>query len=249
MVVDLGRSAAQRPSNGRQTGAAGAAPERTPAAGRRAPGPGGQPGGGGSALGDLAVLRPGGADKNAREAAEGPGRSQAGERDFATLLRNGALESGSPENREAPTGPPPPSLLRAFQERLIPEFVRHTGIILKEGGSGEIRLLLRPESLGSVRIRLVLGETSLEGRIVVENSTVKDLVEASLDHLRQALRAGGFQSASLEVAVGHRQFGDSAETPVPVARIEGVGSRELEAAVPQLLELITAEATLVNLFA
>jgi len=196
----------------------------------------------------LAVLRPEGADRNAREAAEGAGRPQAGERDFATLLRTGAVESGPPEKGEAPTGPPP-SLLRAFQERLIPEFVRHTGIILKEGGSGEIRLLLRPESLGSVRIRLALGETSLEGRIVVENSTVKDLVEASLDHLRQALRAGGFQSASLEVAVGHRQFGDSAETPVPVARIEGVGSRELEAAVPQLLELITAEATLVNLFA
>jgi len=35
--------------------------------------------------------------------------------------------------------------------------VKHTGIILKEGGEGEIRLHLRPESLGSVRIRLAMG--------------------------------------------------------------------------------------------
>jgi flagellar hook-length control protein FliK len=171
------------------------------------------------------------------------------ERDFAALLRSFSAERGTPaeaqQTSEAHRAPPS---LRSFQERLIPEVLRHTGIILREGGSGEIRLLLKPESLGSVRIRLALSESSLEGRIVVENSTVKDLMDASLEHLKQALREGGFQSASLEVAVGGRQNGHQADGPVQVARIGGAGPRELEAAVPPLIELISMESSVVNLF-
>jgi flagellar hook-length control protein FliK len=171
------------------------------------------------------------------------------ERDFAALLRSFSAERGTPaeaqQTSEAHRASPS---LRSFQERLIPEVLRHTGIILREGGSGEIRLILKPESLGSVRIRLALSESSLEGRIVVENSTVKDLMDASLEHLKQALREGGFQSASLEVAVGGRQNGHQADGPVQVARIGGAGPRELEAAVPPLIELISMESSVVNLF-
>jgi flagellar hook-length control protein FliK len=164
------------------------------------------------------------------------------------LLKGHASDrSQALDARQASDLPKSAPSLKTFQERFVPEVLRHTGIILKEGGSGEIRLLLRPEGLGSVRIRLALSETSLEGRIVVENSTVKDLMDGSLEHLKQALREGGFQTASLEVAVDSRHDSHPEQGATPVTRVPGAGSRELEQAVPPLLELISAEPSLVNL--
>jgi flagellar hook-length control protein FliK len=196
---------------------------------------------------------------NSNEAAAGKGapgkagreevqRSPAGpDKDFATLLKAHTDRSFQADGQHAAEAQKTAPSLKTFQERFIPEVLRHTGIILKDGGSGEIRLLLKPESLGSVRIRLALSETSLEGRIVVENSTVKELLDGTLEHLKQALREGGFQSASLEVAVDSRHDNHPEQGAVPVARVAGDGTRELEHAVPPLVELISAEPSLVNL--
>lgn len=198
--------------------------------------------------GEAAEGKNGTAGKGLAAASEDMRRSpSAAEREFLTLLKSHSAERGDPATPQGGDSQKAAPSLRTFQERLVPEVLRHTGIILREGGSGEIRLLLKPESLGAVRIRLSLGESSLEGRIVVENNTVKDLMEASLEHLKQALRDGGFQSASLEVTVGNRQNGYQAESPAPDARVEGAGSRELEAAVAPLMELISLEPSLINL--
>jgi len=88
-----------------------------------------------------------------------------------------------------------------LQERLLPEIAHQAGIILRDGGEGEIRLVLKPEHLGSVRIRLHLGESSLEGRIVVDNSNVKELLESNLEGLKSALRQEGYATANIDVTV------------------------------------------------
>jgi flagellar hook-length control protein FliK len=140
--------------------------------------------------------------------------------------------------------------LRSFQERVVPEMVRQIGIILKEGNTGEIRLVLRPEHLGQVRVRLSLGESSLEGRIVVENNSVKELLEAGLDSLKNALRQEGFQTASLDVSVGnHRSWEEAAATPGPeeVGRARHV-SDEFDRAVPVVVDW-GAGSGLVNIYA
>ena len=200
------------------------------------------------ASGEAAEGGNGRAGKGLVAASEEARRSpSSAEREFLTLLKGHSAERGDPGSPQGGDGQKSAPSLRTFQERLVPEVVRHTGIILREGGSGEIRLLLKPESLGAVRIRLSLGESSLEGRIVVENNTVKDLMEASLEHLKQALRAGGFQSAALEVTVGNRHNGHQAESPPSVVRVAGAGYRELEAAVAPLMELISLEPSLINL--
>ena len=136
-----------------------------------------------------------------------------------------------------------------FEQRFIPEVVKQTGIILKSGGNGEIRLVLKPENLGSIRIRLALSESSLAGRIVVDNNSVKELVESSLDNLKNALRMEGYQT-NLEVSVGHRRSwsGDEQDQTQPSGRLAGGGSEEFEKAIPLFLEM-SPDYELVNLFA
>jgi hypothetical protein len=88
------------------------------------------------------------------------------------------------------------------------DIVKTAAIILRDGG-GEIRLTLKPESLGSVRIRLRLADNGIEGRIVVDNAAVKQTFDAGLDALARAFTAEGFQTSSLEVAVSGGQAGDA----------------------------------------
>jgi flagellar hook-length control protein FliK len=101
-----------------------------------------------------------------------------------------------------------------FQETLRSEFVRRAGIIVRDGG-GELRLILKPESLGSVRINLNLSGNHIEGRIIVENNTVKEMFESQLTNLSQAFKEDGFESTALEVAVGGRQGRRSSKEPDP----------------------------------
>jgi flagellar hook-length control protein FliK len=126
---------------------------------------------------------------------------------------------------------------QALQEHLVPEIVRQASIILKDGGEGEIRLVLKPEHLGSVRIRLQLGESSLEGRIVVDNSNVKELLEAHLEQLKGALRQEGYASANIDVTVSGGGSGRREPPPEPVlAEVSGRTSG-FERATPAALDL------------
>jgi len=108
-------------------------------------------------------------------------------------FESGELKSGS-ETGSTSSG--------AFRRLFIPEIVQQSRIILKDGGKGEIRLILKPESLGMVRIRINIQDNSIEGRILVENNSVRELFEGNLEHLKNALRSEGFGTAALEVAVG-----------------------------------------------
>jgi flagellar hook-length control protein FliK len=160
-------------------------------------------------------------------------------KDFGALLRGAG--SHAPADKA-----PVEAVLRGLPERVLPEIVRQTGIILREGNSGEIRLVLRPEHLGSVRVRLTLGESSLEGRIVVENHSVKEILEAGLDELKQALRQEGFQTASLDVSVADRRSGQDAAFGPPEAGPVRRVSEQFDRAVPVVLDLGSG---LVNVYA
>jgi len=81
------------------------------------------------------------------------------------------------------------------------EMVKHTGLILKDGGGGEIHLVLKPESLGSVRVRLNLDDNHIVGKIIVDNNTVKQIMEENLGHLETALQQNGYQAAAFDVSV------------------------------------------------
>ena len=89
------------------------------------------------------------------------------------------LHSGG--NRNNPPGENPPAqggpsqafenlLARELHQNLNGDIVRHASIILRDGGEGTIRLSLKPESLGNVKIHLEMAENKIAGRIIVESN-------------------------------------------------------------------------------
>lgn len=121
-----------------------------------------------------------------------------------------------------------PSAPGRFSEILRDEVVRHASVVMRNGGDGEIRLVLRPESLGEVRIRMKVVDDSIEGRIVVQNAEARALFQENLDTLEAALREQGFQNASLDVSVsdGDRRRPE-AEASMPAAS-RSLAAEELE---------------------
>ena len=158
------------------------------------------------------------------------------------------LSAEAPQKAAASAAAPAQTALERLQDMAGSELLRATNLVLKDGG-GEIRLVLKPESLGSVRIRMNIVDNAIEGRIIVDSSAVKQAVDGSIDALRRALTAEGFQTGSLQVSVG----GQNAETggrkeqdwqPQPVRRIaaQGFGSN-----VPGV-ENVSLGDLLVNVF-
>jgi hypothetical protein len=91
-------------------------------------------------------------------------------------------------------------LARELHENLNGDIVRHASVMLRDGGEGTIRLSLRPETLGSVKIRLEITENKIAGHIIVESDEAFRAFEQELHSLEQSFRDSGFDGASFEMA-------------------------------------------------
>jgi flagellar hook-length control protein FliK len=115
-------------------------------------------------------------------------------------LSSGTLAPGKAEGGRAP------DFQSALAERLRDvwngDIVQSAHIVLKDGDSGTIRLQLKPESLGNVKIELNLSDNNISGKIVVESDEAKSAFERNMSELADAFKQGGFDSARLEVSVG-----------------------------------------------
>ncbi len=116
------------------------------------------------------------------------------------------------------------SLMRQLEETVNSKIVKQSSVILKDDNTGEIKLILKPESMGRVRIRLNLNENRITGQIVVENAAVKEIFEQNLQNLERAFKENGYDTASLNVSVG----GDG----------RGSGEREKNSDIAKHIEMI-----------
>ncbi len=209
--------------------------------------------------------------QSGRAAGEGGGLAQQAPQRGLDSGYDGRVQRRRPENdagvpfapRQTGTGdvpetslgrprPPPPRKLRPPLDRLQDmagsELLRATNLVLKDGG-GEIRLILKPDSLGSVRVRMNLVDNVIEGKIIVDSSSVKQVVDGSIEALRRALTAEGFQTGSLQVSVGGQNTDTDArkeqeQQPQAIRRITAQG---FERNIPGI-ENVSLGDLLVNVF-
>jgi len=153
--------------------------------------------------------------------------------DRASGEESRTFQSRFNENREV-------MLARELRESGNEQIVKKASFILKDSNQGEIKLILKPEALGRVKIHLDMNENNLVGKIIVENSRVGQIFESNLNNLSKAFEEAGISSSSIEVTVGDdngRQGGNQPsreEQPFFSERL-----RTLDSSVPSV-ELMAA---------
>ncbi len=160
--------------------------------------------------------------------------------------QSGPKDVESPRPAAPLSSTAPQSGLERLRETAGSELIRASQLVLRDGG-GEIRLVLKPESLGSVRIRMNLVDNKIEGRIIVDSPAVKQVMDQNIDALSRALTSGGFQTASLEVSVGGQNADNGRQMQEPPAEVRRVAAQGFERNIPGE-ESLSMGDLLVNLF-
>ena len=92
-------------------------------------------------------------------------------------------------------------MARELHQNFNNDIVRHASVMLRDSGEGTIRLALKPESLGNVKIRLEMAENKITGHIIVESEEALRAFEQEISSLEKAFRDSGFDGANLEMSL------------------------------------------------
>ncbi|MDR2552757.1 MAG: flagellar hook-length control protein FliK [Treponema sp.] len=98
-------------------------------------------------------------------------------------------------------------LARELKGELSADIVRQAALVLRDGGEGTIKLSLKPETLGKVKIHLEMADNKILGYIVVESEEALRAFEQEIHSLEQSFRDSGFADASLNAALDYRNGG------------------------------------------
>jgi hypothetical protein len=90
-------------------------------------------------------------------------------------------------------------LARELHQNFNGDIVRHASMALRDGGEGTIKIALKPESLGNVKIRLEMTENKITGIILVESEEALNAFRKEISSLEQAFKESGFTSADLNL--------------------------------------------------
>ena len=102
-------------------------------------------------------------------------------------------------------------LAQTLRDQGAADIVRQAQVILRDNNEGELRLLLRPESLGTVRIRMEMIEDRVALRIFVDNETAGEAFRDSIADLQRSFEESGVSTSSVEVTVEDGSQGDSGQ--------------------------------------
>ena len=107
-------------------------------------------------------------------------------------------------------------LARELHQNFNNDIVRHASMILRDEGKGIIRLALKPDTLGSVKICLEMAENKIIGRIVVESEEALKAFRKEIEVLEQSFRESGYDDAYLQLSLaadyrGAQEFNQEAQ--------------------------------------
>jgi len=118
------------------------------------------------------------------------------------LSNEGQQNQSAPTSWETKAGQAFEDILaRELHQNLNNDIVRHASVILRDSSEGIIRLALKPESLGNVKIRLEMAENKITGHITVESEEALRAFEREITSLEKAFVESGFEGASLEMSL------------------------------------------------
>jgi len=80
------------------------------------------------------------------------------------------------------------------------DLVKTGSIILRDGNRGSINLILHPEELGNVKIRLQLSDNILTGRITVASEEAYHAFKANIASLTEAFASNGFDTTGFDLS-------------------------------------------------
>ena len=92
-------------------------------------------------------------------------------------------------------------LARELHQNFNGDIVRHASMALRDGGESIIKLALRPETLGNVKIHLEMSENKITGFIIVESEEALNAFRKEIASLEQTFRDAGFADASLDLSL------------------------------------------------
>lgn len=105
------------------------------------------------------------------------------------------LEPVQPATPQVPVG----QLSQYVQGMAVKQFQLATG----GNGISEARILLQPEHLGQIDIKISIQNGMVTAQFMAENPLAKDMIENQINQLRLALHAQGLQVEKIEVAQSH----------------------------------------------
>ena len=82
------------------------------------------------------------------------------------------------------------------------DIVKTGSIVLQNNGKGSINLILHPEQLGNVKIKLELSENQISGKIVVASREAYEAFKENISVIKEAFAASGFETGGFELAWG-----------------------------------------------
>ncbi len=80
------------------------------------------------------------------------------------------------------------------------ELVKTGSIVLKDGNVGTINLILHPEELGNVKLKLEISDNVLTGKITVASEEAFNAFKENLTSLRQSFEAKGFETSGFDLS-------------------------------------------------
>ena len=131
--------------------------------------------------------------------------------DMTMFVSEGARQNVSPANAQSTqTASANFQAMLANQIRQnASDFVRAGSIVLRDNNAGTINLVLRPESLGNVKISLQLSDKVVSGQITVHSEEAYNAFKESADALKNAFAQSGFEAGGFTVAYSSAGTGGS----------------------------------------
>jgi flagellar hook-length control protein FliK len=94
------------------------------------------------------------------------------------------------------------ALAQELNGALGTNIVQNASMVLRDGGAGLIRLNLKPETLGAVKVKLEMADNKVTGTITVQSEEAYKAFQQQVHGLEQSFRDQGFDNAQLNVTVG-----------------------------------------------